>query len=165
MNDKENFLTQIKLLGKSLVLFSAVIVSICAFILYLVLNPNADIFKATPEISETSSIDTTSTAEISSFEGEIKNGIHVPTGFVEDDGLEAVINNCTNCHSAKLVTQNRMSKENWLATIRWMQETQNLWDLGDDEPLILDYLATNYAPKEKGRRANLEIEDWYELKQ
>lgn len=94
---------------------------------------------------------------------KIENGIHLRTGFVEDDGLMLVVNNCTNCHSAKLVTQNRMSKERWLATIRWMQETQNLWDLGKNEETIVNYLATNYAPTKKGRRQNLTEIEWYVL--
>ena len=34
----------------------------------------------------------------------IENGIHVRTGLVEAEGLMAVVNNCTNCHSAQLVT-------------------------------------------------------------
>ncbi|WP_282142961.1 monoheme cytochrome C [Cellulophaga baltica] len=94
---------------------------------------------------------------------KIENGIHVRTGFVEGDGLMLVVQNCTSCHSAKLVTQNRMSKEKWLATIRWMQETQNLWDLGVNEEPILKYLSTYYAPNQIGRRANLENVEWYHL--
>ena len=96
---------------------------------------------------------------------KIENGIHLRTGFAEGEGLQLVINNCTTCHSAKLVTQNRMSKERWKATIRWMQETQNLWDLGPNEGAIVNYLATHYAPIEKGRRQNLADIEWYELKE
>ncbi|MGY8916006.1 MAG: monoheme cytochrome C [Flavobacteriales bacterium] len=95
---------------------------------------------------------------------KIENGIHVRTGFVEADGMQQVINNCTNCHSAKLVTQNRMSKEGWTATIRWMQKTQNLWDLGENEDVIVDYLAKNYGPVKKGRREGLKDIEWYPLK-
>lgn len=95
-------------------------------------------------------------------EDKIENGIHVRTGFVEDIGLMETVNNCTNCHSSKLVTQNRMSKERWVATIKWMQETQNLWDLGGNEAIIVNYLAKNYAPENKGRRENLSNIDWYE---
>jgi len=49
--------------------------------------------------------------------------------------------------------------------IRWMQAKQGLWDLGPNEPVILDYLAANYAPEEIGRRANLDVEgiEWYVL--
>lgn len=95
---------------------------------------------------------------------KVENGVHVATGFIDDKGMEATIQNCTACHSAKLVTQNRMSREGWKATIEWMQETQNLWDLGANEELILTYLSKNYAPTEKGRRQNLEDIEWYELK-
>lgn len=95
---------------------------------------------------------------------KIENGIHVRTGFIEAEGMQQVINNCTNCHSAKLVTQNRMSKEGWTATIRWMQKTQNLWDLGENEKVIVDYLAKNYGPIKKGRREGLKDIEWYPLK-
>lgn len=81
----------------------------------------------------------------------------------DDIGKELVVTNCTNCHSARLIVQNRATRDGWIAMIRWMQETQNLWDLGDNEAAIIDYLARNYAPHKKGRRANLEGVEWYEL--
>ena len=74
-----------------------------------------------------------------------------------------VIANCTPCHSSKLVIQNRATRDGWESMIQWMQETQNLWDLGTNQEIILDYLARNYAPENKGRRANLENIEWYEL--
>ncbi|UJH68761.1 monoheme cytochrome C [Allomuricauda sp. SCSIO 65647] len=95
---------------------------------------------------------------------KIENGIHVATGFVEDEGMRLVIQNCVGCHSAKLVTQNRLSAEGWQSTIKWMQETQNLWSLGANEEKIIEYLAKNYGPVSKGRRKNLINADWYELK-
>lgn len=94
---------------------------------------------------------------------KIENGIHVRTGLIEAEGLMSVVNNCTNCHSAKLVTQNRMDRERWISTIRWMQETQNLWDLGDQENVIINYLITNYPAAKKGRRSLLSEIEWYEL--
>ncbi|MEP0985113.1 cytochrome C [Ekhidna sp.] len=94
---------------------------------------------------------------------EITNGIHVQSGLVEGEGLKLVIQNCTPCHSAKLITQNRMTETGWKSTIQWMQETQNLWDLGDNESSIINYLANNYAPQKKGRRAQLENIEWYEM--
>ncbi len=93
----------------------------------------------------------------------VEDGIHVRTGFVAADGMMPVVRHCTPCHSAKLVTQNRMTREGWEATIRWMQKTQNLWDLGAEEAVILDYLAAHYAPEAKGRRQNLQAVEWYEL--
>ncbi|MEQ9220273.1 MAG: cytochrome C [Cyclobacteriaceae bacterium] len=80
-----------------------------------------------------------------------------------DDALPIVVGNCTNCHSAKLIAQNRATREGWQDLIRWMQETQKLWDLGENEDIILDYLAEHYAPEDIGRRKNLENIEWYEL--
>jgi hypothetical protein len=100
---------------------------------------------------------------IKKAEPEIVNGVHLATGLKEGKGLAAVIRNCTNCHSSKLITQNRMSRERWKNTIVWMQETQNLWPLGDQEEEIINYLSINYAPENKGRRAPLTTIDWYVL--
>src|SRR5690606_326101 len=94
---------------------------------------------------------------------EIVEGKHVLTGLVDDEGLNLVIAHCTGCHSAKLVTQNRFNKEGWIRVIRWMQETQNLWDLGESEEAIVEYLSKHYAPEFAGRRKPLNEIDWYEL--
>lgn len=96
---------------------------------------------------------------------QIENGIHVRTGLVAADGLETVITNCTTCHSSKLVIQNRMGAAQWNATIRWMQKTQGLWELGENQKIIVDYLVTNYPPVEKGRRAALTNIEWYPLEE
>jgi malonyl CoA-acyl carrier protein transacylase len=123
---------------------------------------NPDLFKkAEPNITEEEQYVTVPNEE--DFD-KIENGIHVRTGLVDAVGLMTVVNNCTNCHSAKLVTQNRMNKERWVSTIRWMQETQNLWDLGPNEEVIVNYLVTNYPPSKKGRRENLIDIEWYDLK-
>lgn len=94
----------------------------------------------------------------------VENGIHLRTGLIAKQGYEETIRHCTACHSAQLLTQNHLDKDGWIETIRWMQETQNLWDLGQDEDIIINYLVTNYPPLKKGRRANLKEVDWYELK-
>ncbi|MCH7398773.1 cytochrome C [Belliella sp. DSM 107340] len=83
-------------------------------------------------------------------------------GLVEGEGLQLVLANCTNCHSAKLVTQNRFTREGWIQVIRWMQETQGFWELGENEDAIVDYLSTHFAPEAQGRRMPLEVE-WYSL--
>jgi hypothetical protein len=93
----------------------------------------------------------------------IENGIHVASGLKAGDALQLVISNCTACHSSKLITQNRASKEGWLSMIHWMQETQNLWSLGENEKPILEYLSKHYAPEKKGRRQQLENIEWYDL--
>ena len=86
-------------------------------------------------------------------------------GLIDDVGAQLVLQNCNSCHSTQFITQNRMTKEGWKSTIRWMQSTQNLWDLGEDEELILTYLSKNYAPSAIGRRQSLVIKDWYILEQ
>lgn len=45
-----------------------------------------------------------------------------------------------------------------------MQQTQGLWDLGEAEPIILDYLAKHYAPEARAsRRQPLTDIEWYSL--
>ena len=80
-------------------------------------------------------------------------------------GKDVVLRHCTGCHSAELIRQNRMDRERWVSNIKWMQETQGLWDLGTDEVIVLDYLSTYYSPTNIGRRGNLNHEDiaWYIL--
>ncbi len=94
---------------------------------------------------------------------EIVGGVHVPTGLLDGPGLSLVIRNCTGCHSAKLITQNSASASGWRGTIQWMQQTQGLWDLGENEDVIVRYLATFYAPTDDGRRRNLDEPEWYVL--
>lgn len=94
---------------------------------------------------------------------KIVNGIHVRTGFKDGEGLMTVVNTCTVCHSSKLVIQNRMNKERWNSTIKWMQETQNLWDLGENQEVIVNYLVKNYPILKKGRRDSLKDIEWYDL--
>jgi len=86
------------------------------------------------------------------------------TGFILDQHYELLIAHCTACHEAKVVTNFKASREGWLEKIRWMQKTQKLWDLGEAEPKILDYLAKNYAPKQSYvRRSPLKDIKWYPL--
>jgi cytochrome c5 len=93
----------------------------------------------------------------------IVDGKDVETGLIAADGYLTVKQNCTSCHSAKLITQNHLSRDRWEKTIRWMQKNQNLGDLGANEPIILDYLAQYYGAANQGRRKPLETPVWYEL--
>lgn len=64
---------------------------------------------------------------------------------------ELIETNCSACHSLKLVVSNRMDRQRWLKTIRWMQEKHNLWTFSkEDENKILDYLSTMLGPSEVG---------------
>ncbi|MEM6801874.1 MAG: cytochrome C [Bacteroidota bacterium] len=93
----------------------------------------------------------------------IEDGIDVASGFIAQGDYKLVIANCTSCHSSKLVTQNRASREGWQEMIRWMQANHKLWDLQSYEDPILDYLATYYAPEDEGRRRPLQVENWYNI--
>ena len=76
--------------------------------------------------------------------------------LIEAPGVNLVRAHCSSCHSERLVTQNRGTRDDWLRTIRWMQETQNLWAIPPDaEKAILDYLATHYPPGRAARRPPL----------
>lgn len=96
---------------------------------------------------------------------KVVDGIHLRTGLHDDENIQIVIGTCTSCHSGKLITQNRATRDGWKSMIKWMQETQGLNDLGKNEPIILDYLAKYYAPEEMGRRKVLDVAEieWYEL--
>lgn len=92
-----------------------------------------------------------------------KDSLDQKTGLIIAPGFNIVSTTCVKCHSPKLITEKRATREGWLATIRWMQQNQGLWDLGKEEPVILDYLAKNYAPQTEGRRPNLKVTEWYKL--
>ena len=154
MNKGEEFKKSVKILYHLMMAGFCLFMMVGVLMTYYVFDPNFSAFKDRRETA-------TSLKEVD--EDIIENGIHLRTGFVDADGLMTVINNCTNCHSAKLVTQNRMSKEHWNATIIWMQETQNLWDLGLDQEIIVNYLVTNYPFEDTGRRENLTNITWYDL--
>ena len=98
-----------------------------------------------------------------SQEVEGNSKINSGPSLIKAKGYKTVVNNCTGCHSSKIILQNRMTADGWNSTIKWMQETQNLWDLGDNQEIIVNYLVTNYPILDKGRRENLSEIEWYEL--
>ena len=154
--EEKDFKNQVETIYRVVMMTSAMLGAVMLIMGYVLTHPevlNANEAKEYEAIVKVEEVDP----------DRVENGIHVSTGFVAKDGYMKVVQNCTNCHSAKLVTQNRMSKEHWIATIKWMQETQNLWDLGKNEKIIVDYLAKYYAPNKKGRREILNCDDWYEL--
>lgn len=86
------------------------------------------------------------------------------TGLKIAPGLDIVRAQCTGCHSSRMIIQYRATRDGWKERIRWMQQKQNLWDLGEAEPVILDYLAKNYGPEKKElRREPLQPVQWYKL--
>jgi len=157
----------------SLLMFLIVLLfSLCLFALgYLLLEDSIEEYRKQPRYTKTELMAITKKREkIQRIERAnnfdlVKNGIHVKTGLKDDVHLDVVIANCTSCHSAKLISQNKATREGWKNMIVWMQATQGLNDLRENEPLILDYLAKHYAPQEVGRRQNLNVEEikWYVL--
>jgi hypothetical protein len=155
MNQYDTFRDIVKAIYKGFVVVFLFIGMVSIIIAYALMNPE-------DELLGTNSAEAyTAVEEID--EDLIENGIHVRTGLLDGEGLMTVVNNCTNCHSAKLVIQNRMDTESWATTIDWMQRTQNLGELGANEEIIINYLVTNYPPQKVGRRSNLTNIDWYEL--
>ncbi|WP_299051265.1 monoheme cytochrome C [uncultured Polaribacter sp.] len=154
MSDDKDFQEKIRKAEKTAFKASFILIIASILLVFAIYDPTFSIFKKDPSIVAYSNVED---------EDKIENGKHVRTGLVDAEGLMTVVNNCTNCHSAKLVTQNRMNAERWNATIKWMQETQGLWDLGDNQKIIVNYLVTNYPIQDIGRRANLTNIEWYEL--
>ena len=155
MDKHGEFRDYVRRIYKVFLLFFMFVGVTTVLLVYLIFDPSLSAF-------ESKSDETYEPIEVVDV-GPIEDGIHLQTGLIDAEGLPAVISNCTSCHSAKLITQNRMDRQRWAATIDWMQETQNLWDLGDNEAIIIDYLVTNYPVLKKGRRQNLTAIEWYEL--
>jgi hypothetical protein len=82
--------------------------------------------------------------------------VDADTGLIRAPGWELVRAHCGGCHSYQLVTQQRGDETFWRDTIRWMQRTQNLWQIpADQEAVILGYLASQYDETDWGRRPPL----------
>jgi hypothetical protein len=78
------------------------------------------------------------------------------TGLIMAPGWEMVMAHCGACHSYQLVTAQRGDDAFWLRTIRWMQRTQNLWAIPEEqEAAIVVYLSANYNETDWGRRPPL----------
>jgi hypothetical protein len=154
-NDK----TQMPLFGPLISLLVVIVIMAAGYLIYDGLGKNMS-FQPKPNV-------VLAPFDTSFLDDRVEDHIHIQTGLVYAVGFDAVRKNCTGCHSPKLITQNRATREGWHQMIRWMQETQGLWDLGRYESTILDYLAEHYAPEEVGRRPNLDGDEieWYVLEQ
>ena len=78
------------------------------------------------------------------------------TGLIIAEGWELAAAHCGGCHSHALVTARRGDADFWRSTIRWMQRTQNLWEIPSaQETALLAYLEANYNESDWGRRPPL----------
>lgn len=87
-----------------------------------------------------------SDAQETASESAVPPAIDRRTGLVRADGLELIAARCTRCHTARIITQTRATREQWLGVMRWMQLTQGLEELEPGvEAAILDYLERYYG--------------------
>lgn len=156
MSENKNFLRSIRAVYQVIVLTFVLVLATSALMVMYVIDPQLSAFRSEEE-------KTIAEAPPAADPERIEDGIHVRTGLKDGEGLMTVVSNCTSCHSAKIIMQNRMSAERWNSTIKWMQETQNLWDLGENQEVIVNYLVTNYPLQKKGRRQPLTDIEWYVL--
>ena len=71
--------------------------------------------------------------------------IDASSGLINAPGFELVKSQCTICHSGSLIVSQRLREKEWVRMIRWMQEEQGLWPLGDLEEPIIRYLTKHYG--------------------
>ena len=71
--------------------------------------------------------------------------IDASSGLINAPGFELVKSQCTICHSGSLIVSQRLGGKEWVRMIRWMQEEQGLWSLGDLEEPIVRYLTKHYG--------------------
>jgi hypothetical protein len=94
--------------------------------------------------------------------------VDTETGLVDTPNLVMVKTHCTGCHSTKLILQHRFTRDGWQERIRWMQKNHKLWDLGEAEKPVLDYLEAHYGPDKQAttrpfRRKPVGAVEWYKL--
>ncbi|WP_281301505.1 MULTISPECIES: hypothetical protein [unclassified Iodidimonas] len=69
------------------------------------------------------------------------------------EGRETTFYMCSACHSMKLVTQQRLSRDRWDYLLDWMTKEQGMPPLDDEmRGEILDYLSTSYGPDQSSRK-------------
>lgn len=79
--------------------------------------------------------------------------INPDTGLIIDPDSPLVEANCLACHGSNLITNMHASRKAWLAAIRWMQDSEGLWEIEpEDEEKILNYLEKYYGEKYDTRR-------------
>jgi mono/diheme cytochrome c family protein len=75
-----------------------------------------------------------------------------PDDLPQGKGRDEAFYGCTACHGFALVRQQGLSRERWDDTIDYMSTRHNMPELDPaDRALILDYLATHYPPRQRGR--------------
>jgi hypothetical protein len=84
------------------------------------------------------------------FNPEDEDPSVLPSGVGRDETFHA----CVACHSTHLIRRTGASRARWEELLDWMSERHGMPDLGTDRALILDYLATQFAPATAAGRPN-----------
>src|SRR5690606_32943296 len=100
MGKKEDFRDQIKSMRSIIIVFSISLILLVLLGTVIIMNP--DLLSNGPEEVEIAGPEVNMDLEGDDW-NKIENGIHVRTGLKDAEGLMAVVNNCTICHSAELV--------------------------------------------------------------
>lgn len=80
--------------------------------------------------------------------GQEESPEDLPTG----KGRDETFYGCTACHGFALVRQQGMTRDRWNETIDYMMERHNMPEPdAADRELILDYLAAQFPPRQRGR--------------
>lgn len=67
-------------------------------------------------------------------------------GLPPAPGQEIVYYTCNACHSIRLVSQQRLSRQRWDELLGWMVEEQGMAEPApEDRALILDYLSAHFG--------------------
>lgn len=66
--------------------------------------------------------------------------------LVPGKGAEETYNNCTACHSERIVAQQGLTRKGWIEMFEWMVDEQEMEKMEEpDYTLVLDYLTKNYG--------------------
>lgn len=99
--------------------------------------------------SRTSSIAFICLALIASSDHAEDQPIPIDPVLIEDsEGTWLLVRaHCTSCHSSQILKNVRLSRNAWQDVIQRMRDEEGLWDLGEDESKILDYLTMYFGPR------------------
>lgn len=66
--------------------------------------------------------------------------------LVPAKGADETFNNCTACHSERIISQQGLSRKDWAELFEWMVDEQEMEKMEEpDYTLVLDYLSKNYG--------------------
>lgn len=67
-------------------------------------------------------------------------------GLPQTEGVDTVFSNCTYCHSAAIIMQQRMPPSQWDYTLNWMVEKQGMPELEpEDRKVVMNYLIQHFS--------------------